>query len=217
MKKIKILILICLFCVGCDAKYELNINDDLSVNENIVGLETDTFYNNYYKSSKERVIDFVSETKKEYLNEVGYSKEIVDIDNMTGAKFSKTFSNLEEYFEKSEAYTQFYENWDYNIKNGVVTIKLENQLLKNDNSLTRYAIDNCTISITLPFEVKKNNADVVDASTNTYTWRLNNVDAKEIYIKFDTNKEANYKKNNYISYLLIIGISIFVISNFCKF
>lgn len=212
MKKLRLLIFICLFCVGCEAKYELYVNQDLSVTENMTGLETDTFYNNYYNSTKERVIGFMSETKNEYINEIGYSKEIVDENNLTGAKFSKTFSSLEEYFEKSQAYTQFYDTWDYSIRNGIVTISLENQLLRNEDSITRYVIDNCNVSITLPFKVKKSNADFVDMETNTYTWELNDKEGKDIYIKFDTTQEANYKESNYISYLIIMGVIIFLIA-----
>lgn len=210
MKKKIILIFVCLFCIGCEARYELTINEDLTVTESITGLETDTFYNQYYKSTKERVIDFMSETKDEYLNEVGYTKEIVTDNNLTGAKFNKTFSSLKEYFEKSKAYTQFYNDWDYDVKNEVVTINLKNQLLRNEDSIERYVIDNCYVSITLPFYVKDNNADLING--NTYTWNLNDTEGKDIYIKFNTSKKNNYKETNYTSYILlgvlIIGISI---------
>ena len=183
MKKL-ILIVICLFCIGCEARYELTINGDLSVTEKMTGLETDTFYNQYPKSTKERVIGFMTETSDEYLNEVGYIKEIVTEDNLTGAMVSKDFSSLEEYFEKSQAYTQFYDKWEHNIKNGVVTLSLKNQLLRNEDSIERYVIDNCDVSITLPFKVNKNNADLIDESTNTYIWKLNDSEGKDIYIQF---------------------------------
>lgn len=206
MKRIILLISICLFCIGCEAKYELYINEDLSVTENITGLEDDDFYNNYYNSTKERVIDFMTDTKEEYLNEIGYSKEIVTENYLTGAMMSKTFSTIEEYFEKSEAYTQFYDEWDHSIKNGVVTISLKNQLLRNDDSIERYVIDNCDVSITLPFKVRKSNADLVDRSTNTYTWNLNDHDSKDIYIKFDTKKRFDEKESNVIFYLVIVCV-----------
>ena len=207
MKKI-ILVLVCLFCIGCEAKYNLIINEDLSVNETMTGLETESFYNQYPRSTKERVIDFMSETNDEYLNEEGYLKEIVTEDSLTGAAFSKKFSSIEEYFEKSQAYTQFYDDWEHTIKNGIVTISLKDQLLRNEDSIERYVIDECNVSITLPFKVKKSNADEIDEETNTYIWNLNDSEGKDIYIKFDTTKKSSYKENNdYIVY--IIGI-IFV-------
>lgn len=219
MKKL-ILIVICLFCIGCEARYELTINRDLSVTEKMTGLETDTFYNQYPKSTKERVIGFMTETSDEYLNEVGYIKEIVTEDNLTGAMVSKDFSSLEEYFEKSQAYTQFYDKWEHNIKNGVVTLSLKNQLLRNEDSIERYVIDNCDVSITLPFKVNKNNADLIDESTNTYIWKLNDSEGKDIYIQFDTKKTAEYKDKNYSIYiiigLLIIGIVALVYNIYNK-
>lgn len=212
MKKIIILVFMCLFCVGCQAKYQITINDDLTVNEDITGLEDESFYDNYYKSTKERVISFMTETKDEYLNEIGYSKQIVSYGDLTGALFSHKFSSIEEYFEKSEAYTQFYDKWHHEIKDGVVTISLENQLLRNEDSIERYVIDECEVSITLPFKVKKSNADSVNKNTNTYTWNLTDDESKDIYIKFDTNKIATNKENKYIDYL-IIGV-IFIVIGF---
>jgi len=203
MKKKILLILIFMFCMGCEARYELVINKDLSVTEDMIGLESEEFYNNYYNSTKERVIGFMTETSDEHFNEVGYTKKIVTEDNLTGAKVSKNFSTLDEYFEKSKAYTQFYENWDHTIKNGIVTISLENQLLRNEDSIERYVIDNCKISITLPFKVKKSNADNVDKKNNTYIWELNADESKDIYIKFDTKKEVSYDQVNYTSYMVV--------------
>lgn len=207
MKKLIILIVLSFFCFGCEARYQLTINEDLSVEEEIVGLETESFYENYPKSTKARVIDFITEKKDEYLNEVGYSKKIVVEEDLTGAIASKKFSSLEEYFEQSKAYTQFYENWEHSIENGVVTLKMQDQLLRNENSIERYVIDNCTVSITLPFKVKKSNADNVDKKSNTYTWDLDDQSAKDIYIKFDSKNKYVYKENNYIKYIfLVIGL-----------
>lgn len=209
MKKLMLLFL-CLFCIGCEAKYELAINEDLSVKESITGLEDEDFYNQYYKSTKERVIDFMSDTKDEYLEDIGYSKKIVTENDLTGALFVKKFSSLEEYFKRSLAYTQFYENIDYKINNGIVEINLKDQLLVNEDSIERYVIDNCNISIVLPFKVKSNNADFVNKKTNTYIWELNNEESKDVQIKFDTNKIYEYKEINkdYISYLIIIILII---------
>lgn len=212
MKKIILLIFICVFCFGCKARYELQINEDLTVNEDITGLETDTFYNQYYKSTKERVINFMMDTKREYLDNIGYSKKIVNEDNLTGSTVSKKFYSLEEYFEQSEAYTQFYENFDYKIKNGVVTIDLKDQLLRNNDSIERYVIDSCDVVITLPFKVKKSNADYVNKETNTYTWSLDADTQKNIYIKFDTKMGADLKDNSVsIISFGIVGIAVIVI------
>ena len=69
MKKKIILILLLFLCFGCKAKYNILINPDLSVEENIIGLENEEFYERYYKSTKERVINFVVYTVNDYLEE----------------------------------------------------------------------------------------------------------------------------------------------------
>ena len=208
MKKIITLIFLCLFCIGCEAKYELVINEDLTVEESITGLEDNEFYGQYYKSTKERVVGFLTETVDDYLNEIGYLKTFVDYGDLAGALVNKKFSSIDEYFEKSESYTQFYDDWDYTIKNGVVTISLKDQLLRNEDSIDRYVIDTCDVSITLPFKVKKSNANHIDKKTNTYTWNLDDETAQDIYIKFDTTKKANYDNSNYLSYAIIIIVLI---------
>lgn len=208
MKKVIILIFICLFCIGCEAKYELTINEDLTVDENITGLEDNEFFGKYYKSTKERVVGFLTETVDDYLNELGYVKTFIDEGDLAGALVSKKFSSIEEYFEKSQSYTQFYDDWDYSIKNRIVTISLKDQLLRNEDSIDRYVIDTCEVSITLPFKVKKSNASHIDKNTNTYTWNLNDKEAKDIYIKFDTTKKASYDNSNYLSYTIIIIVLI---------
>ena len=63
MKKNALLIMILLFLVGCEARYNITINEDLTVDESIVGLENNEFYERYYNSSKERVINFVISLK----------------------------------------------------------------------------------------------------------------------------------------------------------
>lgn len=211
MKKIIIIIILSLCCFGCKAKYQLTINEDLSVLEEIVGLESDSFYENYPKSTKSRVIDFIIETKKDYLNEVGYSKKNIIEDELTGAKVNKKFTTLEEYFEKSKAYTQFYDSWVHKIENGIVTIDLQNQLLRNENSIERYLIDECDVIITLPFKVIRSNADSIDKKTNTYTWNLNDQTQKKIYLKFDSQQFYVYKESKYTKYGIIIAFVILII------
>ena len=99
---------------------------------------------------------------------------------------NKKYNSLEEYFSTSIAYQQLYGNIDYEIKENVVKISLNDKLQENGNSLDRYLIDNGNISITLPFKVLNHNADKVD--DNTYIWDVNSYNDKTINISFDKNK-----------------------------
>lgn len=210
MKKIFILCVLSLLLFGCKAEYSIKINEDLSVDETIIGLEDEEFYSKYYKSTKDRVIDIVTIRNEEYLKKFNYTKEKVVEGVYTGAKATTTFSDLQSYFNSSEAYKQFYSEWKHSIENGIVTIELKDKFEKNGNCLDRYIIDNCDVSISLPFKVVKNNADNYDKNTNTYTWYIDIDEPKDIYIKFDTTKVA--KDMSYITY---IGIgSIFIVAVF---
>lgn len=207
MKKFILLILLCLILTGCKAKYTLNINEDLSVEETMVGLEDEEFYKKYYNSSKDRVIEFSTIFYQDYLKKYNYEKEKVVEGEYTGQKVSTKFDTLENYFSSSEAYKQFYKEWKHDIKDGIVTIELKDKLEKNGNCYDRYIIDECDVSVILPFKVIEHNADNYDKATNTYTWKIDIDEPKDIYIEFDTNL---LKKDSfmYIVYIIIGALII---------
>ena len=219
MKKFSLLILLCLILTGCKATNVLNINEDLSVEESIVGLEDEEFYKKYYNSSKDRVIEFSTVFYEDYLKKYDYKKEKIVEDDYTGQKVSTKFDTLENYFSSSEAYKQFYNEWKHEIKDGIVTIELKDKLEKNGNCYDRYIIDECDVSVILPFKVIGHNADKYDKTTNTYTWNINIDEPKDIYIEFDTNllkKESTMYIIYIIGALLIIAAITFIIIYFKK-
>ena len=109
MKKILLILFSVFIITGCTAHYELKINDDLSIEETIIGLESDEFYNNYFNSSKERVVDFVMATQMDYLKENKYDIKNITKDLMYGSKVTKKYANLDEFQSNSIAYKQFYQ------------------------------------------------------------------------------------------------------------
>ena len=78
-----------------------------------------------------------------------------------------------------------------------------------------YYVDNLYISISLPYVVTDNNADRYKASTNTYTWVIDEkTENKEIKITFDKTRIYIFNIGLYISIgivVLLIIIGIFII------
>lgn len=202
MKKIILLVIFVFLCFGCEARYNITINEDLTVEESIVGLEDEAFYNKYNKSTKDRIMDFVIATKEEYLNKNDFDKEKVIEEKLTGLRVSKKYNSIDEYFEKSIAYEQFYENFKHEIKGDIITINLDEKLDKNGNSLNRYVVDKGEVSLILPFKVVKHNADKVE--NKTYIWSVNSSNDKNINISFDISKKAGEHK--LATYLIIATI-----------
>ncbi len=207
MKKFIFILFSFLLVTGCTAHYELKINDDLSVEESITGLEDDEFYNQYYNSKKERVADFVMATQMEYLTNNGFEIEKHYQDLLYGATVSKKYNTLEEFYDTSIAYKQFYKTFNLTNKNGIVDISLDDKLNRNSQDPTRYVIDEGSISIVLPFKVLEHNADEVNSDKNIYIWYINSSNDKTIHIKFDSTKKNN--NLNYI-FILVIGLAVIV-------
>lgn len=207
MKKYIFLIILVFLCFGCRAEYTIKINKDKSVEETVTALENEDYYARYPKSSKKRVIRFTGTFVNEYLESLNYNREIVARGEYTGEKVQHKFKNLEEYFEKSKAHEQLYKTYDTSIDGKLVTISLKDKYPKNGNSVDKYIINDCKVTIELPFLVKENNADKVDETKNSYTWNLSIDEAKDIYIQFDTGKKViNDDLTNYLVYIVVAGI-----------
>lgn len=209
MKKLFLIIFIVFMCFGCKASYELKINDDLSIDEKITGLEDDEFYSKYYKSTKSRVVNFVLATKQEYLDNLNFKVVEFSEDKLYGAYAKKKYSSIDDYLANSLAYQQYYEKMNIINNDGIIEISTDNKLNRNTQDFRRYVVDEGTVSITVPFKVLDNNAD--RHSNNTYIWNVDSGSGKNIFIKFDSKKINNNNKYDIIIFgivclVVIIGI-----------
>lgn len=209
MKKIIYLFLLTIFISGCTATYELKINNDLSVNETIIGLESEKFYNQFY-DNKRKVADKVKSIFNEYINQNEYIISEVEEDSLYGLSISKHYANFKEYLEKSIIYIPYFNKLDIIDKNGKIIISLNDKII-DDSFSNRYVVDDGKISIIVPFKVTKHNADNYDMLTNKYTWNFDLTDRtkKNIYIEFDKNVLINH------IYLYIVGIAFLILIIIC--
>lgn len=210
MKKLRfILLLLIILCTGCSVEYNLEINEDLSVNEEVVALEDQSFYDQYYKSTISRVIDLVMSRNKDYLEQNNYIVEKI-IDKKSGVNIKNTFSNLNEYYNTSKFDTQLFSEFKYDKIENIVELSAKGLMIKETDLIERYLIDDAKINIKLPFKVIDTNADSYDYTTNTYSWDITqDTEYKEVYLKFNTNKKATNYKSIFTG--LIISIVCIVI------
>ena len=207
MKKLFIIVLLSL-CIACTGKYNLKINNDLSVEEKVTGLEDDNFYDGYYNSSRNRVVDFASSMFKEEINNKGYSFSIVSEGSLYGGQAKKNYANIDDYFSNSNVYEQYFENWDVKNNNGIITISLNKKKVGNGTGIDRAVVNDGTVSISLPFMVLSHNADRVNG--NIYTWNIDSYKGDKIYIKFDSKKLSNSSINIVIP-IVVFSIIVFII------
>lgn len=211
MKKIKIVILGLLIVIltGCKGEYNLIVNKDLSLSED-VSISIDNNEGVYEKTLKL----FEDNNVDDSMYNVSQDEETVNI------RYKEDFKNFEDYFLNSKFYSRILSDEDYTKDNkkigyrGFAYLKLDD--VDNSDLNNSFNISNIKINLSVPFAIKDNNADKVDG--NTLTWNLNQNDTNKI-ISFS----FEYLKTNNLYFLIIllcVGIvsvtSFILIRNYLK-
>jgi hypothetical protein len=208
-----IFLLAIIFLSGCTAKYNLNIDSNLIVSEEIELNESNRILNTY-------TIDinrYIEENIEEIVEREGYDNYFFSKD--IGSSYSSvtgkaTYLDLENFNRNNKIKDYFFTDMIYSNVSGVVNLKFiaKNRIeVLEDAGIYNALIDEAEVTITLPFKVIENNADEVDDITNSYTWiyKKNKIN-KNIELIFDTSKNAvkPVPKTTYI----LIGIIVVVLS-----
>lgn len=213
IKKVFLLLIIFLFS-GCSLTYDLIIDPDLSVTEEIsatedeyvlwtnTGMKTDKAVPHLYEIFKRDGVDSYLSTKT--------------LKNDVIVNTSLSHKNLESYRDNftSDVIKEV------NVKkNGNLITLIYNQQEELSDKANSLIYDDITINITLPFKVTEHNADKV--TRNTYTWNIKkNEELKNIKITFDKSKQDGsrelsvgfFKINVKYSVLLLVGIVLVILS-----
>ena len=212
MKKILILLILMISLTGCEAVYNLDINNN-TFTEELVLTTND-------KSSKSQKTVNVALKSKIPVDDNYYKPEVnfkqnnlkyyqiskIDTDNELGARYKANLTK-EEYLT-STLVKEHFPNFKLNETGNIISLNLG----KKENIFDNYPdLDKLTINITINNKVTKHNADGVN--NNIYTWNLtkDNYNKKEIYLNYNKNEkhiETEEEKFNYNIIFIIIGIII---------
>lgn len=223
MKKI-IMIFMILLLSGCSVNYKLKINNDLSLEENILV----TTNASYFES--------LGPVESVYINTIdlgmadkGYNYIHVADKGNYGVNATKNFTSLDDFKSSSNSYKEIYDDIEIIQENNIVTInsvgnfKTEKFISQSeDDSSDDLSITNSYIAIEIPFEVLNSNADRVSKQDNIYYWDIDNNITKDktIQISFDTNKKfISIKKilnNMGYTFFTIIAIIVIAIVSYNK-
>ena len=191
MKKIKLLILllVVLLISGCSGTYNLDINKDLSVKEDLnVVLENEA--GNYDKLNNLFRSNNIDEDKYKITTEGSNLK----------VNYKEKYSSIEDYLLNSFLYRQLFENISYNTDRKEFSLGASNTF-NNTNSKLNYgnSIKLLQINVNTPLRIIDENSD--SSSDDTYSWTIDNkTKEKELYIDF---REKNRIFNLSTSLLLI--------------
>lgn len=215
MNKFKLFCLgIILLLTGCTAEYNVTINKDLKVEENVVVLGDDRFkitgsytIDSIYNALINNYSDIYNIVKNNNINK--YS----DSGNLS-ASSEKSYNNLNDYVLSDYIKVLYSDGLSLKENGSVITIASDN-LMDNfwlflDDMDSDPLITELKINIKLPFVVTDHNADDVDEDSNTYTWVYNQNNAsKQISIEFD--KDRLFTENNILLIILKYGLFFLII------
>lgn len=202
MKKIKIvfLALIILLVTGCAGTYNLTIDEDLTVKENLsVNFSGE-------ESSYEKIYDLLKREnvkEDEYtLTTEGYNLKL---------DYNHEYTSIEDYLLNSLLYKQLFDNIAYDSDNKEVSLSTGNIFnLSNSKLNNSYIIKNLQINVTTPLDVVEENADKI--SENTYIWTIDNTTKeKYMYLTFSKSNNLLNKGTTIVLCVMVLAIAISVI------
>ena len=208
-KKLKIFIIgiLLILVTGCSGNYNLKINDDMSINEELY-LTIDNSNNAYTKTLKI--------FKENNIPEDDY--EVVLSDNNVRITYNKKYDSIEEYLLNSKVYHELIDEIQFNKSNNYIDLYVNQKLkVSNDNGIKMNGtnlvdLDVLQINIENPFDVNFSNAEIVN--DNVYTWTIKKGDTeKKIQMQFKPSLNIfPYKQGAVLSTVIVcILIIIFTI------
>ncbi len=203
MKKIKMfLLLIIVFLVcGCSGTYNLKINNDLSVSEELnVTLEDES---SNYDSINDLFIN-------NNIDEKDYRIVIENSDlNVT---YNNKYDSIEDYLLNSFLYKQLFDNISYNTDRKEFSLEASN-IFNNNNPTLNFSnrIKSLQIKVDTPLNVVEENSD--SSTDNSYIWNIDNkTKEKDLYLIFSVNNNIFTTGNILVFGAIIIVLIILVYS-----
>lgn len=203
-KKLKIFIIgiLLILVTGCSGNYNLKINDDMSIDEELY-LTIDNTNNTYTKTLK--IFRENNIPEKDY--------EVVLSDNNVRITYNKKYDSMEEYILDSKIYHELIDEIQFNKSNDYIDLYVNQKLkLSNDNIKSNGTnlvdLDVLQINIENPFSVNYTNAEIVN--DNVYTWTIKKGDIeKKIQMQFKPSLNVfPYKQVAVLSIVIICSLII---------
>lgn len=203
-KKLKIFIIgiLLILVTGCSGNYNLKINDDMSIDEELY-LTIDNTNNTYTKTLK--IFKENNIPEKDY--------EVVLSDNNVRITYNKKYDSMEEYILYSKIYHELIDEIQFNKSNDYIDLYVNQKLkLSNDNIKSNGTnlvdLDVLQINIENPFSVNYTNAEIVN--DNVYTWTIKKGDIeKKIQMQFKPSLNVfPYKQVAVLSTVIICSLII---------
>lgn len=214
IKKVLIILFLVVMISGCKVEYNLKINKDLSLNEKVTASE------NTDRMKSRTNLDVNQSVKYLYkLNKLGFMEDDAYSTSSSGKStvvtVNNVYDNLEDYLHKFNNDLFVVTVSDMDKKNILLVIDQIEPI--NSKASNRYVYDQIDVTIEIPFEVIKSNADKVKG--NKYTWyiKADSEEARSISVTFNGEKPKNtvtfnlFGKKSSIKYEMIIFAAVVLV------
>ncbi len=208
MRKVIILMSFLFLLTGCAVKYNLVINEDLTILEEAKMTGTTAFFDNYYKTTKTNVLKTFIEIYQEILDDNKYSYEIIK-DQVPYVLATKKYDTVEDYTKKSILFNNYFDEVKYTEDGNIKRIETVGFNDNEPDNSDRFNVSELQISIKCPYKVTDHTAVSVDSNTNTYYYTLNK-DNNKIVFEYDSSVKFNPNKSIIPTILFCIGAIIVV-------
>lgn len=214
MKNIKylFLLLIVVLLSGCSVKYDLNIDNDLSVTEKIEASEREDVIKAKTGVNSDKVVNYLYDIFKRENIEPSISSKI-ESDNLIGYA-TVSHDSIDDYVDNFSS--DIFEKASLSKSDNIYSLTFKQTEKLSSELSTSPIYDKVTVNITLPFKVVENNADKV--YKNTYTWEIKSEEElRKIKIKFDISNKDNTKTFNLgflkvnVNYGILVTIGLLLI------
>lgn len=212
-KKLKIFIIgiLLILVTGCSGNYNLKINEDMSINEELY-LTIDNTNNIYTKTLK--IFKENNIPEKDY--------EVVLSDNNVRITYNKKYDSIEEYLLDSKIYHELIDEIQFNKSNNYIDLYVNQKLkLSNDNGIKTNGtnlvdLDVLQVNIENPFDVNFSNAEIVN--DNVYTWTIKKGDTeKKIQMQFKPSLNIFPYKQVIVLFTVIVCILIIIFTIYGRY
>lgn len=228
-RKIIVSLLVLLILCGCDVKYNVIINENLSIDESAIATENESFFSE--NLSKDEGIKLIYSPYEAAVKNANYYVIDYRKNENSGKYLSQNFANINSFVNNSIFYKRYWPVLNYVEKNNLITIQTTgNFILSGEYSYENPYIDNCEIIFTVPYKVTDSTADSCKISDNKYVcqWNIDGkAQDKSFSLTFDkgikvsdmpnANNNGTYdptpnnNNNTFLNILIIVGLILLIV------
>lgn len=209
--KLLIMLIMILFLTGCKVEYQINLDENLNIEENIKLISANEQDNKIFKE-----FDLVIPTNKEIDDYVAYKKKLENL-NYYNQTQSNELIEFNYKFNNEEYVNSIFVNSAYEF---ISVIKIKNEIvLSTSKEFLLFDLydnlDEIKVTIKSKYKMIKSNADKEERRNYTWIITKENAYGKNIYLKLDTTKEdltllEKIKEGEYTN-VFTISLALFLI------